>query len=137
MRKNSHITAATAFVLTALLVMGADGPPVAAVACVCPDGQVEIETAVCSCCSAENPDNRTVASEWDLGNSSCNDCVDIPMRVLQLKNDRLHLQSMAANTQDRATPFASVTGFEVGRPVRPDHGHRLSQAILSSVVLLT
>ena len=123
--------------LTALLVVSAAGPSVAAVACVCPDGQVEIEAAVCSCCSAENPDNRAVASEWELESSSCNDCVDIPMRVLPLKNDRLHLQSMAVYTRDRATPLTAVTGSEVDRPVRPDHGHQLSQALPSSVVLLT
>ncbi len=123
--------------LTALLVMSAAGPSVAAVACVCPDGHVEIETAVCSCCSAENSANRTVGSELELESSSCNDCVDIPMRVLPLKNDKLNFQSMASDTQDRTTPFAGVTGIEMDRPVRPNHGHRLSQALLSSVVLLT
>jgi hypothetical protein len=137
MKRPDRPTAATAFVLTALLVVGAAGPSVAAVACVCPDGQVEIETADCWCCSAENPANRTVASELELESSSCNDCVDIPMRVLLLKNDGLHIQSMAFNTWDRGTPFAGVTGSEVDRPVRPDHGHRLTLALLSSVVLLT
>jgi len=137
MKQPHRPSAATAFVLTALLVMGAAGPSVAAIACVCPDGQVEIEAAVCSCCSAENPDNRTVASEWELGSTSCNDCVDVPLRVLPLKNDRLHILSMASNTRDRVTPFAGVTGSEVDRPVRPDHGHRLTQALLSSIVLLT
>lgn len=137
MKRPHRRSTATAFVLTTLLVMGAAGPSVAAIACVCPDGQVEIETAVCSCCSAENLDNRPVASEWELESSSCSDCVDIPMRVLPLKNDRLHLQSIAANTRDRVTPLTGVTGFEVDRPVRPNHGHRPTLALLSSVVLLT
>lgn len=123
--------------LTALLIVGAAGPSVAAVACVCPDGNVEIEAAICSCCSTENPDNRMVASELELESTSCNDCVDIPMRVLPLKNDRLHIQSMASNTQDFATPFAGVADSEVDLPVRPDHSHRLTETLLSSVVLLT
>lgn len=134
MKRLHHRSTTTAFVLTVLLVMGTAGP---AVACVCPDGQVEIETAVCSCCSSENPDNYTLAPEWALEGSSCNDCVDIPMRVIPLETERLLLQSMAANTRDRAKPFAGPTGFELDRPVRPDHGHRLTLALLSSVVLLT
>jgi len=137
MKRPHRRTTVTAFMLTALLVVGAAVPSVAAVACVCPDGQVEIETAVCSCCSTENPDNRTVASEWELESSSCNDCVDVPLRVLPLKNDRLYIQSTAVNTRDRGTPFADVKGIEVDRPIRPDHGHRLTQTLLSSVVLLT
>jgi hypothetical protein len=137
MKRPHYRSTATAFVLTVLLVMGAAGPSVAAVACVCPDGQVEIETAACSCCSAEIPYNRTLAPEWALEGSACNDCVDIPMRVIPLETERLHLQSMAANTRDRATPFAGAAGFELARPDRPDHGHRLTLALLSSVVLLT
>lgn len=137
MKRPHRRSPATAFVLTVLLVMGAAGASFDAVACVCPDGQVKVETAVCSCCSAENPDNLSVTSEWELESSSCNDCVDIPMRVLPLKNDRLHLQSMAVYTTDRVTPLTGVTGSEVGRPVRPDHGHRPTLALLSSVVLLT
>ncbi len=137
MKRPRRPSTATAFMLTTLLVVGAAAPSAAAVACVCPDGQVEIEAAVCSCCSAENPDNHAFAPEWELESSSCNDCVDIPMRVLPLKNDRLHLQSMAADTRNLAAPFTGIAGVEIGRPVRPDHGHRLTQTFLSSVVLLT
>ena len=137
MKRPHRRSTATAFILVALLMTSTAGLADTAVACICPDGQVEIEAAACSCCSAENPDNRAVASEWELESSSCNDCVDIPMRVLPLKNERMHLQSMAVYTRDRATPLTGVTGSEVDRPVLPDHGHPNTLALLSSVVLLT
>lgn len=138
MKRNSPFIAVTAFGLMALLMTSGAGTSVAAVACVCPDGQVEIEAAaICSCCHAESVDDRTVEPAWGTENASCDDCVDVPLRVPPLKNDHVRLQIVAADSGNPVAPVSRFTKSGWGRSSPPEQGHRLTLALLSSVVLLT
>jgi hypothetical protein len=138
MNGQRHLTTATACALTALLVTGAAGVSDVAIACVCPDGQVTIEAgAVCSCCSASSSGDPVVDAGLSFEDSPCSDCVDVPLRVLQIKNDPLQVHPETATNRCRARLPAGFSGLEADRRARPGQAHRLTLELLQSVILLT
>jgi hypothetical protein len=122
----------------ALVITSSAGVADAAIACVCPDGEVGVEAAwVCSCCYPADSDGIAADMGSASGNPSCSDCVDVPLRMPPTKNDHPRLHAVTVEGSGHSTPIACAPGFERERTARPDQGHRLTLALLASVVLLT
>jgi hypothetical protein len=133
----SHPTAATACVLAALLAMSGAGLADAAIACVCPDGGVEVEAAVCSCCQSDSSDGLAIGDHPASSEPSCDACVDVSLQVLSMKSGSLHLESAKTDAAFPGAPLLGMTRCEQDRISRPDQGHRLALALLSAAILLT
>ena len=138
MKRSNRRSTATASILVALLITSTAGLADTAVACVCPDGQVEIEAAtICSCCNPVNSDDHGFEAESAFESQSCNDCVDVPLRVPFAGNEPHQRGTETVQDKNQSSPSSHEIGCEDIRPSRPDQGHRLNLALLSSVVLLT
>ena len=59
-----HLMAVTAHILVALLVTSTTGLADAAIACICPDGEVEVAVAdVCTCCHPAGSEDSAASAE--------------------------------------------------------------------------
>ena len=137
MNRPRHPLSAIACVLTALLVTGAAGDGVGAIACICPDGQVKVEAAGCACCDPVSSDDHVVDAASASEQPSCSDCVDVPLRTPPIKASPLQLNDATVPATGHAIPTVPAVGGERSWPAPPDLGHRLSLALLSSVVIRT
>jgi hypothetical protein len=126
-----------ACILTALLVNGAAGGGVGAIACICPDGQINFEGADCACCDPVDSDDHVVDAAWAPVQPSCSDCVDVPLRTPPIEANPLQLEDGTVTARGHATPAVSAAGSERSCPAPPGLGHRLSLELLSSVVIQT
>jgi len=126
-----------ACVLTALLVAGMTGEDVVAIACICPDGQVKVEAETCACCDPVNSDDHLVDAASASDQPSCSDCVDVPLRTPPTKASQVQLDNATVTATSHASPTVPAVGCERFWPAPPDLGHRLSLALLSSVVIRT
>jgi hypothetical protein len=137
MNRSRHLPSAIACILTALLVTGAAGGGVGAIACICPDGQVKVEAADCACCDPVSSDDHAVDAASASEQPSCSDCVDVPLHTHPIKTTPFQLDDATVPTPGHAPPAASTVGGERSRPAPPGLGHRLSLELLSSVVIRT
>jgi hypothetical protein len=80
-------------------------------------------------------DNREVETSSVSESPLCSDCV--PLRVPPVKIEALQLETMTVSARRHAAPAVPFVGPERYRLARPEQGHRLALALLSSVVLLT
>jgi hypothetical protein len=126
-----------ACILTALLIAGAAGDGVGAIACICPDGQVKVEVADCACCDPVSSDDHAVDAASASEQPYCSDCVDVLLHTHPIKTNPFQQDDGTVPTTGHATPAMSAVGGEPSCPAPPDLGHRLSLALLSSVVIRT
>ena len=91
MNRSRYLLSAMACILTVLLLTGAAGDGVGAIACICPDGQVKFEAAGCACCDPVSSDDHVVDAASASEQPSCSDCVDVPLRTSPIQVNILQL----------------------------------------------
>jgi hypothetical protein len=129
----------TPYLLVAMLVLSSGAQLGAAVACVGPDGHVDFEPSLCTCCIV--PASHDYEGHSGLTSSSpiCSDCVDVPLRVPLFKSKKTQL-SIPDNGLENSTQGLLMSGGcrndQLFLTDRMDH-HWQSLAPLTTVVLLT
>lgn len=137
MNRSRHLLSATACILAVLLVTGTAGPGALAIACICPDGQVTVEAADCACCGPETSGDQSGPAALASEQPSCNDCVDVALHTSPIKAGSIQLNHATVVAGRHGSPTVPAVDCERSRSAPPDLGHRLSLALLSSVVILT
>lgn len=137
MDRSRHLLSALACILTVPLLIGAAGDGVGAIACVCPDGQVKVAAVDCTCCGPVSSDDHVVDATSASEQPSCSDCVDVPLQTPPIKTNPLQLDDANVVATGQTSPTVPAVGCRRSRPAPLDVGHRLSLALLSSVVIRT
>lgn len=129
----------TACMLAAVLVLSNAAQIGAAVFCVGSDGHVDIESAVCACCTLTVSHDERVRSGLVPASPSCSDCVDVPLRMLSFKPKGTQFSAplifaewcpLALNWGGGSRTALFVLGNQIDQ-------HWQSLSSLSTVVLLT
>ena len=125
--------------LAAVLVLGNSAQLGAAVLCVGSDGHVEVESWLCACCSGTASRDAGTHSGLAPASPSCDDCVDVPLKVppLEPKAPQLFTAHINAGccTPASSCSAGSSAGLLVHRNQMDQHWQTLS--CLSTVVLVT
>ena len=128
----------TAYMLVATLVLS-NAAQLGAVACVGPDGHVDFEPSLCTCCVVLDSHNDKGHPGLTSSSPICSDCVDVPLRVPLFKSKKTQL-SIPDNGLENSTQGLLMSGGcrndQLFLTDRMDH-HWQSLAPLTTVVLLT
>lgn len=135
--RRRHLSIATVFLLALALVLSGSAQLGVVVLCVGSDCHVAVESAADTCCSESDLEEARAHSGLARNTSSCDDCIDVPLRVPPFKLDLFQLHSVNSGARHSIGSAMKAVGADPGRAVRPEQGHRLTLAFLSSVILLT
>jgi hypothetical protein len=125
--------------LAAALALGSTGQLDGTVACVGFVGQVDVESSSCTCCAVSASHDDSIRTGLAPALPSCDDCVDVQLRVLPLRFKGNQLSAFCINADGRRLALSSGGGCSnhlLAVMGQVDQRWR-SLSPLSTVVLLT